>query len=160
MLDKSESYSSGSNSGIFEDLRANLRRIRNAATNARFIVRVRRTRQHDQRQNCILDRKSTLKERLLREPQVELQKAVDISRYFELSHKEFVNIAGADKSDYKEVDVLNATRPNKGHIPKSGKQGASRGRNFQNREEDEIGNVWNHAHAKRLSSLGKDMPKF
>ena len=71
----------------------------------------------------------TLKERLLREPQLDLQKAVDISRSSELAHKEFVSMKGADKSDYKEVDALNTTRPSKGRTPKSGKQGGSRGRN-------------------------------
>ena len=77
----------------------------------------------------------TLKERLLREPQLDLQKAVDISRSSELAHKEFVSMKGADKSDYKEVDALNTTRPSKGRTPKSGKQGGSRGRNSQNRDK-------------------------
>ena len=76
-----------------------------------------------------------LKERLLREPQLDLQKAVDISRSSELAHKEFVSMKGADKSDYKEVDALNTTRPSKGRTPKSGKQGGSRGRNSQNRDK-------------------------
>ena len=65
----------------------------------------------------------TLKERLIREPQLDLQKAVDISRSSELAHKEFVSMKGADKSDYKEVDALNTTRPSKGRTTKSGTQG-------------------------------------
>ena len=48
----------------------------------------------------------TLKERLLSEPQLDLQKAVDISRSSVLAHKEFVSMKGADKSYYKEVDAL------------------------------------------------------
>ena len=49
-----------------------------------------------------------LKERLLREPKLDLQKAVDISRSSELAHKEFVTMKGADKSgDTVEVDALN-----------------------------------------------------
>ena len=76
----------------------------------------------------------TLKERLLREPQLDLQKAVDISRSSELAHEEFVRMKGANKLDYK-VDALNTTRPSKGHAPKSGKQGGSRGRNSQNHDK-------------------------
>ena len=49
----------------------------------------------------------------------DLQKAVDISRSSELAHKEFVSMKGADKSDYKEVDALNTTRPSKGRTPKA-----------------------------------------
>ena len=76
-----------------------------------------------------------LKKQLLREPQLNLQKAVDISRSSELAHKEFISMKGANKSDYKEVDALKTTRPNKGRTPKSGKQGGSRGRNSQNRDK-------------------------
>ena len=78
----------------------------------------------------------TLKERLLREPQLDLQKAVDISRSSKLAHKEFVSMKGADKSDYKEVDALNTSHPSKGRAPKSGKQGGSRGQNSQNRDKE------------------------
>ena len=60
-----------------------------------------------------------LKERLLCEPKLDLQKAVDISRSSELAHKEFVTMKGADKTDDKvEVDALNTDRPNKGRTPK------------------------------------------
>lgn len=75
-----------------------------------------------------------LKERLLREPKLDLQKAVDISRSSELAHKEFVTMKGADKTDDKvEVDALNTDRPNKGRTPKGGKQGRYRRRDT-NRE--------------------------
>ena len=64
-----------------------------------------------------------LKERLLREPKLDLQKAVDISRSSELAHKEFVTMKGADKSgDTVEVDALNTNPPNKSQTPKGGRQ--------------------------------------
>lgn len=75
-----------------------------------------------------------LKERLLREPKLDLQKAVDISRSLELAHKEFVTMKGAEKSsDTVEVDALNTNPPNNGQTPKGGRQGRPQGGRGTNR---------------------------
>ena len=54
---------------------------------------------------------AVLKERLLRLPKLDLQKAVDISRSSELAHKEFVSMKGAAETEEQQVDVLNTDRP-------------------------------------------------
>ena len=63
-----------------------------------------------------------LKERLLREPKLSLEKAVDISRSSELAHKELMGMKGADGSDKQEVDALTTNRANKPRLPRGGKQ--------------------------------------
>ena len=70
-----------------------------------------------------------LKKRLLREPKLDLQKAVDISRSSELAHKEFVTMKG----DTVEVDARNTNPPINVQTPKGGRQGRPRGGRGTNR---------------------------
>ena len=68
-----------------------------------------------------------LKKRLLREPELSLEKAVDISRLSELAHKDLVGMRGAEGSDEQEVDALVRNRANKPRPLRGGKQPRSRG---------------------------------
>ena len=89
--------------------------------------------------NMIRDRKvfftenPALKERLLREPKLDLQKVVHISRSSELAYKEFVSMKGAAKKEEQQVHGLNTNRPNKIQASTGGKHPRSRGRGARNR---------------------------
>ena len=74
-----------------------------------------------------------LKERLLRVPKLDLQKAVDISRSSEQAHKEFVSMKGAAETEEQQVDVLNTDRPYINRASTGGNQPRSRGRGARNR---------------------------
>ena len=74
-----------------------------------------------------------LKERLLREPKLDLQKVVAISRSSELAYKEFVSMKGAAKKEEQQVHALNTNRPNTSQASIGGKQPRSRGRGARHR---------------------------
>ena len=69
-----------------------------------------------------------LKERLLRVPKLDLQKAVDISQSSEQAHKEFVSMKGAAETEEQQVDVLNTDRPHINRASTGGRGARNRGR--------------------------------
>ena len=73
-----------------------------------------------------------LKEWLIRDPKLDLQKAVDISRCSELAHKDFVSMKGAARMEGQQVEELNSNRLNTNQASTGGKQSRSRGRGARN----------------------------
>ena len=92
--------------------------------------------------NMIRDRKvfftenPALKERLLHEPKLDLQKVVDISWSSELAYKEFVSMKGAAKKEEQQVHGLNTNLPDTIQASIGGKQPRSRGRRARNRSRN------------------------